>query len=461
VFKVNIAIIGGGAAGMSAASRAKRLSKQSTVTVFEKTRWISFALCGIPYYIGCITPRLEDLTYYPIEEFINKRGIDVRIHHEVVEINPSEKTLVYKDPTGDIKEYRWDYLVIAPGARSLAPKIFPEINDLKRVSYISHLNDAYKIRNDITALRKGDTINIIGSGYVGLELAHTLTEAGFKVRIIEMMNQVLPKSLDEDMVDPIIEELKSHGVEVVLGEKTVGFEETSNSVKVITEKGEYDGKYTIVGVGIRPNTSLAEKIGVKIGETGAIWTDDHMRTSIKDIYAVGDAVETVNLVTGKRDWFPFAQVANKMGYVAGSNIGGREAVFPGATGTSTLKTFDLTIARTGLTESRARELGYNVIAAKLEASTKAHYVPGGKRFLLKVIADEDTGKLLGAQGVGRDESVFWRINVIAALLEKGGTVWDLFHTDIGYAPVLNPTWDALIIAARLLMRKLGEVPKKF
>ncbi|MEB3758046.1 MAG: FAD-dependent oxidoreductase [Desulfurococcales archaeon] len=457
---MNIAVIGGGAAGMSAASRAKRLSKQSTVTVFEKTKWISFALCGIPYYIGCITPRLEDLTYYPIEEFINKRGIDVRIHHEVVEIDPSEKTLVYKDPTGETREYQWDYLVIAPGARSLAPKIFPEITEMKRVSYISHLNDAHRIRNDITSLRKGDVINIVGSGYVGLELAHTLTEAGFKVRVIEMMNQVLPKSLDEDMVDPIIEELKLHGVEVVLGEKTVGFEETDNSVKVITEKSEYEGKYTIVGVGIRPNTSLAEKIGAKIGETGAIWTDDHMRTSVKDVYAVGDAVETTNLVTGKRDWFPFAQVANKMGYVAGSNIGGREAVFPGATGTSTLKTFDLTIAKTGLTESRARELGYNVIAAKLEARTKAHYVPGGKKFVLKVVADEDTGKLLGAQGVGRDESVFWRVNVIAALLEKGGTVWDLFHTDIGYAPVLNPTWDALIVAARLLMRKLGEVPKK-
>ncbi len=457
---MNIAVIGGGAAGMSAASRAKRLSKQSTVTVFEKTKWISFALCGIPYYIGCITPRLEDLTYYPIEEFINKRGIDVRIHHEVVEIDTSRKTLVYKDPTGDMREYQWDYLVIAPGARSLAPKIFPEITEMKHVSYISHLNDAYRIRNNVTSLRKGDMINIVGSGYVGLELAHTLTEAGFKVRVIEMMNQVLPKSLDEDMVDPIIEELKLHGVEVVLGEKTVGFEENSNSVKVITEKSEYEGKYTIVGVGIRPNTSLAEKIGAKIGETGAIWTDDHMRTSMKDVYAVGDAVETTNLVTGKRDWFPFAQVANKMGYVAGSNIGGREAVFPGATGTSTLKTFDLTIARTGLTESRARELGYNVIAAKLEARTKAHYVPGGKKFVLKVVADEDTGKLLGAQGVGRDESVFWRVNVIAALLEKGGTVWDLFHTDIGYAPVLNPTWDALIVAARLLMRKLGEVPKK-
>jgi len=456
---VNIAVIGGGAAGMSAASRAKRLSKQSTVTVFEKTRWISFALCGIPYYIGCITPRLEDLTYYPIEEFINKRGIDVRIHHEVVEIDPSGKTLVYKDPNGETREYQWDYLVIAPGAKSLAPKIFPEITEMKRVSYISHLNDAYQIRNNVTSLRKGDIINIVGSGYVGLELAHTLTEAGFKVRVIEMMNQVLPKSLDEDMVDPIIEELKLHGVEVVLGEKTVGFEETNSSVKVVTEKSEYEGKYAIVGVGIRPNTSLAEKIGAKIGETGAIWTDDHMRTSVKDVYAVGDAVETTNLVTGKRDWFPFAQVANKMGYVAGSNIGGREAVFPGATGTSTLKTFDLTIARTGLTESRARELGYNVIAAKLEARTKAHYVPGGKKFVLKVVADEDTGKLLGAQGVGRDESVFWRINVIAALLEKGGTVWDLFHTDIGYAPVLNPTWDALIVAARLLMRKLGEVPK--
>jgi NADPH-dependent 2,4-dienoyl-CoA reductase/sulfur reductase-like enzyme len=429
---LRIAIIGGGAAGMSAASRAKRLLKDSTVTVFEKTQWVSFALCGIPYYIGCVTPRLEDLMYYPIEEFISKRGIDVRIKHEVLDINVNSKTLTYKDPSGNVNEYEWDYLVIAPGAKSLAPKIFPEIKELSKVSFITHLHDAYKIRNDLTSLRKGDTINIVGSGYVGLELAHTLTEAGFKVRIIEMMNQVLPKSIDPEMAELVANTLVSKGVDVILGEKTIGFEESSDQVTVVTEKGEYKGKYAIVGVGIRPNTALAEKVGAKIGKTGAIWTDNHMMTNVKNVYAVGDAVETTNLVTGKPDWFPFAQVANKMGYIAGSNIGGKEAVFPGATGTSTLKTFDLTIARTGLTELKAKELGYNVVSAKLDARTKAHYVPGGKKFSLKVIADEDTGKLLGAQAVGFDESVFWRINVIAALLERGSTVWDLFYTCLLY-----------------------------
>ncbi|MCE4614792.1 MAG: FAD-dependent oxidoreductase [Desulfurococcales archaeon] len=457
---MKVAIIGGGAAGMAAASRAKRLLKDSTVTVFEKTQWVSFALCGIPYYVGCITPRLEDLMYYPLEVFINKRGIDVRIKHEVLDIDVNRKTLTYKDPEGNVNDYEWDYLVIAPGAKSLAPKIFPEINDLSNVSYITHLNDAYRIRNHVTALRKGDIINIVGSGYVGLELAHTLTEAGFKIRIIEMMKQVLPKSIDSEMAELVSSTLASKGVEVVLGEKTVGFGESNGYVTVITEKGEYKGKYAIVGVGIRPNTALAEKIGVKIGETGAVWTDNHMMTSIKNVYAIGDAVEAINLVTGKPDWFPFAQVANKMGYIAGSNIGGKDAVFLGATGTSTLKTFDLTIARTGLTESMARQLGFNAVSAKLDARSKAHYIPGGKKFSLKVIADGNTGKLLGAQAVGFDESVFWRINIIATLLERGGTVWDLFHTDIGYAPVLNPTWDALIIAARLLMRELGESPKK-
>jgi len=460
VYTLRVAIIGGGAAGMSAASRAKRLLRESEVTVFEKTQWISFALCGIPYYVGCITPRLEDLMYYPIEVFINKRGIDVRIKHEVIDIDVKERILTYKDPEGNVNEYEWDYLVIAPGAKSLAPKIFPEINNLSKVSYITHLNDAYRIRNEILGLRKGDTINIVGSGYVGLELAHTLMEAGFNVRIIEMMNQVLPRSIDPDMAELVSSTLKSKGVELVLGEKTVGFEESNDYINVITEKNEYKGKYVIVGVGIRPNTALAEKIGAKIGETGAIWTDNHMKTSVENVYAVGDAVETVNLITGKPDWFPFAQIANKMGYIAGSNIGGKEAIFPGATGTSTLKTFDLTIARTGLTELKAKQLGFNVVSAKLEARTKAHYVPGGKKFSLKVIADGDTGKLLGAQGVGPDESVFWRINVIAGLLEKEATVWDLFYTDIGYAPVLNPTWDALIVAARLLMRQLGETPRK-
>ncbi|MEB3825334.1 MAG: FAD-dependent oxidoreductase [Desulfurococcales archaeon] len=457
---MRVAVIGGGAAGMAAASRAKRLLKNAVVTVFEKTEWVSFALCGIPYYIGCITHRLNDLVYYPLEEFIEKRGIDVRVKHEVTDIDVNSKTLTFKTPGGSEESYEWDYLVVAPGAKSLAPTIFPEIKELNHVRYIAHLNDAHRIRNEILSLRENETINIVGSGYVGLELAHVLRESGYKVRIIEMTQQVLPKSLDHDMAEIVSSVLKANNVEVILGEKTVGFEEKNSRVKTITEKGEYDAAYTIVGVGIKPNTQIAEKIGAKLGETGAIWVDDHMKTSVEDVYAVGDAVETVNLVTGRRGWFPFAQVANKMGYVAGSNIGGREAVFPGATGTSTLKVFDTTVARTGLTEDEAVRLGYNVVTAKLDARTKAHYIPGGKKFTLKVIADADTGRLLGAQGVGPDESVFWRINIVAALLERQGTVWDLFYTDIGYAPVLNPTWDALVVAARLLMRKLGEVPRK-
>ncbi|MCE4617110.1 MAG: FAD-dependent oxidoreductase [Desulfurococcales archaeon] len=457
---MRIVVIGGGAAGMAAASRAKRLRKEAEVVVVEKTDWISFALCGMPYYIGCIVKRLEDLLHYPVEEFTKKRGIDVRLRNEALDIDASSRTVRVQDEKGKEYELEWDYLVLALGAKSVASNVFPEIKELENVHYLSHLYDAYKIREKLLRLRRGSTINIVGAGYVGLELAHTVTELGYRVRVLEMADQVLPRSLDKDMADIVSNYLASKGVELVLGEKTIGFTEKDGNVVVETEGNSYESKLAIVGVGIKPNTDLAIKAGVETGVTGAIKVDERMETSISNVYAVGDAVETINLVTGKPAWMPFAQIANKMGYVAGTNIGGRQAVFPGATGTSTLEVFDLTIARTGLTEAEARNEGYNVITAKVTARTKPHYMSGSRQISLKVIADADTGKLLGAQGVGEDQSVFWRVNVIAALLERQSTVWDLFYSDIGYAPPLAPVWDSLIIAARLLMRKLGEVPKK-
>lgn len=447
---------------MAAASRAKRLNKSMDVVVFEKTKWASFALCGIPYHAGCIVKRLTDLLYYTPEEFRRKRGIDLRLETEVSEIDMDARTLYYKDlKTGREGKMEFDYLLLATGARSKAPKIWPEINEAENVFYIKHLDTAKEIRDYALRLRSGSRAVIVGAGYVGLEFADTLTSLGLKVTLVEALDQVAPRTLDADLAKQVEEELKAKGVSVVTGSPVREFKISGGkAVSIVTDNGEVEGDLFIVGVGIEPNVDLASRIGVRIGKTGAVWTDEHMKTSIDNVYAVGDAVEHKDIVTGRMVWRPFAQVANKQGYVAGSNIAGREAVFPGSVGTSTFKTFDMAVARTGLSKKEAEELGYNVVEATLNARTKAHYMPGAAPLTLRVIADADAGKLLGAQSVGKSETVLWRINVIASLLTMGGTVWDLFASDIGYAPPLAPVWDSLIVAARLLMRHLGEKPRK-
>ena len=458
-----VLVVGGGAAGMAAASRAKRLNPKLNVVVAEKTRWVSFALCGLPYYLGCVVKRLSELTYYPLSEFTEKRGINVLLNTEVVEINYGERRALLRDlKTGREREVEWDYLVLATGARSRAYKFFPEAVRAENVFVLSHLDAADEARRYALSLGHGARAVIVGAGYVGLEAAENLASLGFKVTIIEAAPQVAPRVLDPKFAAVVEEHLRDNGVEVLTSTPVKGFKlRDGKAVAVETEKGDIEGDFFLVGVGIEPNVDLAKSIRARIGETGAIWTDDHMRTSLEGVYAAGDAVEHTDIVSRRRVWRPFAQVANKMGYVAGSNIGGREAVFPGSVGTSTFKVFDLVVARTGLDEAEAEKAGFKPVSATLEGGTRAHYIPGRVRIALKVVADEETGRLLGAQAIGLSETAFWRVNVVASLLTVKATVWDLFYSDLGYAPPLAPVWDPLITAARLLMRKLGEKPRSY
>ncbi len=456
-----VVVIGGGAAGMAVASRAKRLNPGLDVVVFEKSRWVSFALCGIPYYVGCTVKRLSQLLHYPLSEFTEKRGIDVRLETEVTEIDYSGRRVMYRGRDGREGELEWDVLVLATGARSKAPRIWPEIVDASNAFYIQHLHSAEEIRRYALSLPAGSKAVIVGAGYVGLEMAENLAELGMRVEIVEALGQVAPRTLDGDLAEVLQGELEANGVKVTLNAPVKGFKVRDGRItSVETEKGDVEGDMFIIGVGIEPDTRLARSIGARIGETGAIWVDERLRTSLDGVYAVGDAVESVDIVTGRRVWRPFAQVANKMGYIAGTVIAGRDAVFLGSTGTSTFKTFNMVVARTGLSYNEAVKAGFKPVEAKLVGRTKAAYIPGGERIHLKVVADKETGLLLGAQAVGRSETVLWRVNVVSSLLTAKATVWDLFHSDIGYAPPLAPVWDPLIVAARLLMRSLGEKPRK-
>ncbi len=457
-----VVIIGGGPGGMATASRVKRLKPEYNVIVFEKTRWVSFALCGTPYYVGGVVKKIEHLMHYKPEYFIKNRGIDLRIRHKVESIDPNTRTVEYVNlETGEKGKVEYDYLVIATGARPRAYDFFPEIKDIEGVFTLSHLDDAEKLRNYIEKLGSGKKAVVVGAGYIGLEVAEALAEKGFKVTVSEMFDQVLPKAIDPDFAKTIQEHLRSHGVEVLLGAKTTGFkaDEKGRLVGIETDKGFLEADVAVVGVGIRPNTELAQMVRAKIGQTRAVWTDEHTETSVKGVYAVGDVAETTHLVTRERIWAAFATNANKMGYVAGTNIGGRKAAYKGTALTAATQIFGLVVARTGLGEEEAKKKGYNVVAVALRSNSRPAYMGDVEVVRFKVIADADTGKLLGAQAIG-DQSAFWRVNVIAALLEREGTVWDLFQTDVGYHPYLNPVWDPIIVAGRLFQRQLGETPKK-
>jgi len=458
--RVRVAVVGGGAAGMSAASRVKRLlGDRAEVVVFERGGWVSFALCGTPYYIGCEVKTLDDLVHYPLSEFVEKRGIDVRLFTEVVDVEADAGRLRWRRRSGEEGVYEYDYLVLATGAVPKVPGPWRGLLGYENFFVLRSLDDAERIRSYLVrdSVRR---VAVIGAGYIGYEISEAVRKLGRSVVMVEMMGSVLPAVLDPDMAEEAAAPLAENGVELRLGVAVERFESEGGRVRraILSDGESVEADAFIVAIGVAPNRVLAERAGLRIGVTGAVWTDERMQTSRAGVYAVGDVAETRDLVTGKPAWVPLAPAANKMGFVAGTNIAGGDAVFPGVVRTSVTEAFGTVVAATGLNVAQAEREGFKPVAAKLAARTRAAYVPGGGRVTLKVVADEESGRLLGAQAVG-DETAFWRINVVAALLMKRATVWDLFSVDLGYMPKVAPVWDPLVIAARLLMRRLGAKPR--
>ncbi len=444
---IRIAVIGAGPAGLAAASRIKKLRPGYHVVVFEKTRWASFALCGTPYYVGGLIDKPEKLMHYPPRFFIEKRRIDLRLNHRVTSIDPDKKTLEYEGPGGRGK-YEWDILLIASGAKADLPDI-PGI-DLPGVYKLHHIDDAVALREEISRDSVKDIV-IIGSGYIGLELAENLQRIGKNVIISTRSEYPLSRLLDPDMGEKLASILRDKGILINYGEGLEEIRKKNGRLEVITSKNTYEADAVVVATGIKPNTSFAEQLGLRTGKSGAIIVDSMMRTSNPDIYAAGDNVEVKHVVTDKYTWTPFAQEANKEGYVAGSNIAGKTILFPGVAGTSVTSIKGVVVAGTGLTMKEATKHGFDPIAALVEARTKPGYMSGSGKVLLKVIADKKSGLLLGAQAIG-GEDAYWRINVVAALLHRRGVIEDLFFTDLGYAPPVNTVWDVLVIAGRILLR---------
>ncbi|MBO8174687.1 MAG: CoA-disulfide reductase [Thermococcus sp.] len=435
-----VVIIGGGAAGMSAASRVKRLKPEWDVKVFEATEWVSHAPCGVPYVVEGISPK-EKLMHYPPEFFIKKRGINLHLNAKVVEVEQGQVRVQEKD--GEHK-YEWDYLVFANGASPKLPPI--EGIDLEGVFTADLPPDAVAIREYMQKYDVEDVV-VIGTGYIALEMAEAFAAQGKNVTVIGRSERVLRKSYDKEITDIVEAKLREH-INLRLQELTIRIEGKERVEKVVTDANEYKADLVVIATGIKPNIELAKQLGVRIGETGAIWTNEKMQTSVENVYAAGDVAETKHIITGRRVWVPLAPPGNKMGYVAGSNIAGNEIHFPGVLGTSITKFMDLEIGKTGLTEEEALKEGYDVKTAFIEARTKPHYYPGGKKIWLKAVADKETNKLLGLQAVGSD--VLPRIDAFAIALQAGFTTKDLFFADLAYAPPFAPVWDPLLVLARVL-----------
>ncbi|ASJ16676.1 CoA-disulfide reductase [Thermococcus chitonophagus] len=435
-----VVIIGGGAAGMSAASRVKRLRPEWDVKVFEATEWVSHAPCGIPYVVEGISPT-EKLMHYPPEVFIKKRGIDLHLNAEVIEVDQGYVRVREKD--GE-KSYEWDYLVFANGA---SPKVPPvEGIDLPGVFTADLPPDAVAIKEYMEKHEVKDVV-IVGGGYIGVEMAEAFVAQGKNVTVIERGNRILKRSFDKEVTDVLEEKMKQH-VNLRLQEIIMRIEGRDRVEKVITDAGEYKADIVILATGIKPNIELAKQLGVRIGETGAIWTNEKMQTSVENVYAAGDVAETKHVITGRKVWIPLAPAGNKMGYVAGSNIAGKEIHFPGVLGTSITKFMDVEIGKTGLTEQEAIKEGYDVRTAFIKASTRPHYYPGARPIWLKGVVDNETNRLLGVQAVGAE--ILPRIDTAAAMLMAGFTTKDAFFTDLAYAPPFAPVWDPLVVLARVL-----------
>lgn len=433
-----IVVVGGGAAGMSTSSRVRRLNPNAEITVFEGTKMVSHAPCGVPYFVeGLFNDEDLFMTYTP-EFFINKRKINVKINTQVNEIDIGSRVVKFVDQSNNKSAVEYDYLVLALGA---IPKKLSYQG--KRIFYMHHPANAVELRNSLWQLNK---IAIIGGGILGVELAEALNSIGKDVILVHKGPYILNKMLDEDMGKVIQDRMAS---EIKIKTNEILEEIRDEGRTVVTDKGKYEVDGTVVSIGVTPNIELV-KGQVKIGETGGIWTDDHMKTNIDNVYAVGDVAENTHIVTRTRVWMPFAPVANKMGYVAGSNIAGKEMNFPGTVGTIITKYKEFYIAKTGVTENEAKKLRIKTFSSMIKAKTRARYYPGAKDIYVKLIAEESSKRIIGAQIIGEEE-VLGRIDMLAAIIAKGFTVEESFFVEMGYLPAIATVWDPVIVAIRQLM----------
>jgi NADPH-dependent 2,4-dienoyl-CoA reductase/sulfur reductase-like enzyme len=444
-----LVIIGGVAAGMSAASRARRVNAQLEIVVLEKGRHVSYGACGLPYYLSGQVADWKDLLAYPPEFFREKRGIEIQLGHEATEIEPGRKAVHALAPGGRPVSFPYDKLVIATGG---APAITIDGANLPGVFTCNDLAGAIRLREFLDQ-RKPVRAVIAGSGYIGLEVADAFVSRGMKVTILERSETAL-EGVEPEIAARIEGVLEKHGVRL----------RKSSAVTAITKDGAGEGLHVhhgtggsepadvvVIATGILPKSQLADSAGIPLGATGAIAVDDRMQTGVNSIYAAGDCAEARHLVTGKPTYFPLGTTANKQGRVAGENAAGGNARFEGIVGTLATKFFELEVAKTGLGAAQARANGFDADSVTLTSISRAKYL-GGKPITVTLVWDRPSGRLLGCQ-MADEEGVAKRIDVAAMALHARMRIPEMLHLDLSYAPPFAPVWDPLLVAANEAMKK--------
>ncbi|MER7855636.1 FAD-dependent oxidoreductase [Streptomyces bacillaris] len=446
-----LVVIGGDAAGMSAASQARRLKgpDELEIVAFERSRWTSYSACGIPYWVSGDVKHRDDLIARTPEEH-RERDIDLRMRTEVTEIDVAGQRVRALDrESGEAYWTGFDKLVIATGARPVRPAL-PGI-DAPGVHGVQTLGDGQALLDSLDALDPGRRRRavVVGAGYIGVEMAEAMLQHGFEVTVLNRGKQPMA-TLDPDMGALVHEAMDGLGITTVNGAAVTAILTGPDGrvSEVATEERSYPADVVVLGIGVEPEAGLARAAGLAVGPHGGILTDLAMRAAgHENIWAGGDCVEVLDLVAGRTRHIALGTHANKHGQVIGSNVGGGYGTFPGVVGTAVSKVCDLEIARTGLREKDARAVGLRYVTATIESTQRAGYYPGAKPMTVKMIAEHRTGRLLGVQIVGREGSAK-RVDVAAVALSAGMTVEQMTALDLGYAPPFSPVWDPVLVAAR-------------
>ena len=455
---MKVVIVGGVAGGATAAARIRRLDEQAEIVVFERSGYISYANCGLPYFIGDVITDPEDLTLQTPESFYSRFRTEMKVRHEVTAIHPDRKTVSVKNlETGEEFEENYDKLILSPGAKPTQPRV--PGTGLDRVFTLRTVEDTFRIKAYINKHHPKSAV-LAGGGFIGLELAENLRELGMDVTIVQRPRQLM-NPFDPDMAALIHGEMRRNGVRLVLGRTVEGFAEKDGGVDVLLKDGApLHAGMVVLAIGVTPDTALAKDAGLALGIRDSIVVNERMETSVPDIYAVGDAVQVKHAVTGQDALISLAGPANRQGRIAADNVCGGDSRYSGSQGSSVIKVFGLTAAVTGVSETNARKAGLDVDKVILSPMSHAGYYPGGKLMTMKAVFEKGTFRLLGAQIVGY-EGVDKRIDVLATAIRAGMTAVQLKDLDLAYAPPYSSAKDPVNMAGFMAENLAKGLVKQF
>ncbi|MDO5293538.1 MAG: CoA-disulfide reductase [bacterium] len=439
---MRVIIIGGIAAGMSAAAKLRRADKEAEIIVFEKKDYISFGACGLPYFVGNYFEEKERMLVRTKEQ-MESLGIKVNLEHEVIAVDADNHMVKVKNLSDDsVKEEHYDKLLIATGARAILPSM--ENSDLANIHVLRSLEDGVQVK-ELFMSKEVKSVGIIGAGFIGLEVVEAAKKLGKEVHVFQLSDRILREVFDQEVTELLEEELRSEGVHLHLNTQVLGFEGDDKVKRIVTKDEVIETDVVIIATGVRPNTEFLDSTSIKKLGNGAIIIDQEGKTSLEDIYAAGDCATVPHLLKEEPAYLPLATTANKLGRIVGTNLAGGHEVFEGTLGSSCLKVLGLEAGRTGLSEEEAKRQGYKVKASFITDKNHTDYYPGQEKVSVKLIYEADTLRLLGGQVVGKCDAV-QRCNVLAACIYAKMTTKQLGMLDLCYAPPFSRTWDVLNVS---------------